>query len=703
MKKVSYLILGSVIIPIAFYSISSIAEVNSNFSPKIQLQGEWTSNDDIYGLGVLLPYTNRSAGVPFLDLRYYRNNKDVSNTSVGVGYRHSLPDQKFIGINSYYDHINTDNKYNQASLGIEYASKAWEARANYYTAISSDKNILNEQYKTVIQDNYLGIKTTNKIEESNDSADLEIGHTLWRNKDSSLKMYAGGFWQERNTQDNNIGIRIKSEYETSAPNWLPKNTGLGFGLYIEHDKEDDLQAGVQLKLNLGATNTFDSPILQQVRRELVMTPDVYSTDIFERATNYNKVQHFSYANTSEDVQTVNQKIASLGDKGVAIISGEVTFDDSLIIGENQTLLGNGSLSIETISGKKADYIQAKPTIITSNSENSSVIKVDSNSKLNGLTTKGGSEGIGSLNDITSNISINNVDISATAGDGIKLNNTNGLSISNSKIHDLNICENNTTCEFSVYSPTNAPNSAVSAVGSSNITIDNVVIDNVTYGIFLASDYNKDTDTYNTTTSNVAINNTSISNSRREGLLLVGNKGVVTNNLTIDNSKQVQDMDLVVLQGSYDVTMNNTNLSGGINGLMIVNSYNLPNFGNNNIAVKNMNINNPSRSGVFINPASKIQLENVTVNNPGIAGLALYGNEWMGGPVENLTLTNFQINEPVENALVLFGPIKNVNGNIETTQTVGSCINQWGMAQYEQEPGNNLTINNNVIAKLEDCK
>ena len=143
----------------------------------------------------------------------------------------------------------------------------------------------------------------------------------------------------------------------------------------------------------------------------------------------------------------------------------------------------------------------------------------------GIMTKGGAEGIGSLNERTNNVSINNVDISATTGDGIKLNNTNGLNIKNSKIHDLNICENNTDCEFAVFSPTKAPNSAVSAIGSQNINIDNVKIDDVTYGIFLASDYDQETSTYKTTTSNVNINNTSISNSRREGLLLVGNDNV----------------------------------------------------------------------------------------------------------------------------------------------------------------------------------
>ncbi len=423
----------------------------------------------------------------------------------------------------------------------------------------------------------------------------------------------------------------------------------------------------------------------------------------------------------EDVHTVNQQIANLGDNGIVLISGNVTFDDSLIIGENQTLLGNRSLQIRPISGnptihRQTIYTRTMPAVITNSSDSSSVIKVGSNTTVSGVITKGGLEGISNLNDSTNNVSIDNVDISGAMGDGIKLDNTDGLSISNSTIHDLSICEDNAACEFSVLLPTMAPNAAVSAVGSRNITIDNVDINSVTYGIFLASDfsandylineYDPDTSTYKTTTSNVTINNTNISNSRREGLLLVGNNDVTTNNLAIDNRQQLQNMDLIVLQGSRDITMNNTNLSGGINGLMIVNSATLPNFNDNNIVIKDMTINAPSRSGVFINPATTISLENVIINNSGIAGLSLlgnkYGNEGLGAAVENITLTNVQVNHPAKGAITFFGLIKNISGDITTTQTETACINQSNLGQLEQDADKTLTINGEVLANLDGC-
>lgn len=49
-------------------------------------------------------------------------------------------------------------------------------------------------------------------------------------------------------------------------------------------------------------------------------------------------------------------------------------------------------------------------------------------------------------------------------------------------------------------------------------------------------------------SNISLDNVTISRSRREGILLVAADTVSMNEVTIDNSQQGRDMDLVVLQG-----------------------------------------------------------------------------------------------------------------------------------------------------------
>ena len=76
------------------------------------------------------------------------------------------------------------------------------------------------------------------------------------------------------------------------------------------------------------------------------------------------------------------------------------------------------------------------------------------------------------------------------------------------------------------------------------------------------------------------------------------------------------------------------------------------------------------------------------------------NGWEG--LQAVTITNLQINNPAENAVVLFGPVKNIRGDINTDQNENACSNLWDMAKFEQGAESTLTINGNKIASLKDC-
>src|SRR5690606_31774591 len=113
-----------------------------------------------------------------------------------------------------------------------------------------------------------------------------------------------------------------------------------------------------------------------------------------------------------------------------------------------------------------------------------VVTMASNSMLSTLSVTGGLAGIGSTG--TAGLTIDRVDVSGTAQDGIRLTRVDGAVIENSAIHDLYICTNNTTCEFAVGDPNRAPFAAISAHGTKNLTVRDTAIDNVTYGIFAGS-------------------------------------------------------------------------------------------------------------------------------------------------------------------------------------------------------------------------
>ncbi|WP_066566544.1 inverse autotransporter beta domain-containing protein [Snodgrassella sp. CFCC 13594] len=702
-----------------FYAFSilflSIQASSHGIQPQLQIQNQWYNGGNTIGAGLMMPYQTKQGNVPYLDVRYYQNNNQAHAASLGLGYRYSLDDTQFVGINAYLDSIKSQGKkhYRQGSIGAEWFSSRWEANANYYFPVSHRTNILNSADLAEIKDQYLGITTVTEHERLGHAMDIELGTTVWQTPKSSGKFYTGAYWQEKENERNNHGVRLRGEWRINKADWLPKNTALGLGIYGGYDREKHTQLGLQLKLNFGPDNTPSQALYKEVNRQLVFNPQQYQTKKFEQANNYGKVAEFQFAaNKTVNVSDLNNAIAELGNKGVALFSGTGVVDNSIIVPDGQTLLGGqGTLQLTTASGKTATYqYAASPAIIHSSSDTNSVVKVGSNTVVDTIVLSGGLSGISNLHTQSHNITLNHLDISKTAGDGIKLDGVDGILVNNTSVHDLSICDNNTACEYAVMSdPNRAPNAAFSSVGSHNIEINHFNAQNVTYGIFVASKINDDGDAYDVVANNIKINDVSITNTRREGLLLVGVDNAQINHYAIDNSERVtnglRDMDLVVLQGSHNVALSDIQLTGGVNGLMIVNSPSLPAYETNDISVVGMTTSNNNNSGIFINPAANIHLENVTINNPATSGLFLYGSdyEFLGGPVKNLTVKNVLVNSPKQSTLTVWGPVQNLDGEIKVTNSNQLCKSmQWMEGSLDQTNGSVFKVNGETINDFSQC-
>lgn len=694
---------------------SSVQAISQGFQPQLQIQNQWYNGGDTVGAGMMMPYQTAKGDVPFIDIRYYQNNEHAHAASIGLGYRYSLNNTQFIGLNGYMDAIESKGKkhYQQGSIGAEWLSPRLEASTNYYFPVSHQSKVLSAHDIAQVKDQYLGITTITEHERLGHAMDVELGTTVWRNPHSSMKLYTGAYWQQRQNQQNNNGARLRGEWRINKASWLPKHTVLGLGAYAGYGHEKHTQLGLTLTLNFGPGNTPSQVPFKEVNRQLVFTPQQYQTHKFERANNYGKVAEFIFqGNQVIDVSELNNAIAGLGNKGVALLSGSAVIDNSIIVPDGQTLLGGqGSLQLTTASGKTATYqYGAPPATIHSNTDTDSVVKVGSNTVLDTITLSGGLSGVGNLHTHSNNITLNHLDISKTAGDGIKLDGVNGILVNNTSVHDLSICDNNTACEYTVIiDPNRAPNAAFSSVGSNNIEINNFNTKNVTYGIFIASKVNDDWSAYDAVANNININHVNVTNTQREGLLLVGVDGAKINHYSIDNSERVthglHDMDLIVLQGNHNVALSDINLTGGVNGLMIVNSPSLPTYETNNISVVGMTTSNNSNSGVFINPASDIHLENVTVNNPATSGLFLYGSdyEFLGGPVKNLTVKNVLVNSPEQSALTVWGPVQNLNGEVKFTNSSQPCNTKQGIeGKLNQTDGSTFKMNGKTINNFDQC-
>ncbi|MBW3245280.1 right-handed parallel beta-helix repeat-containing protein [Epibacterium sp. DP7N7-1] len=310
----------------------------------------------------------------------------------------------------------------------------------------------------------------------------------------------------------------------------------------------------------------------------------------------------------------------------------------------------------------------------------------------------------------SNIAINSASIAAPGENGFELRNIDGFSLQNAHLSDMAICEDNTLCEFSVYNPNSVPNSGVNAIGLTNASFDNIRMDDVTYGFFLASEISTADYDYTITraSTDLSLNDITITNSRREAILAVGVDGLDMTHVTLDNSAQDRDMDLVVIQSSGRVTMENATLSGGINGLMLVDALRLESI-TEDMRFRNITISDTSRAGIFLNPIRNVNFENTTVSNAGTHGIFMLGDSWgyNGGPITDVEFTDVTIDNAATAGVNFYGPATNVSGNVTVLNTPADCsadTGSWSGTALDNDASHTLTINGMVMGTdtLADC-
>lgn len=681
-----------------------------DFRPQAEIEGGFFSGGSAAGGGFFLPFVLDSGNAIFIDTRGMIANESVRQGSIGAGYRFRANDQWVIGAYGYYDYLKSshDNSFSQLSFGLEALSGDLEMRSNFYLPLTGAKTLsaFNAAY---VRDHVLVFQEGK--ERARRGIDAEIGGRLPVFEDGSkvqLKVFGGSYWYGGRNLGDMFGARLRAELTFAGLPGLSEGSTVSLGVTGTYDNEDKLKGAVMARLRIpfgatGSANDAFDPMTQRVERATRIrthagaTGDVEAAQLADSGRNAGRVVTVSSASGNADA--INALIGSAGTDALILADGDLGLDRTLALQNGQTLLGGGgAIGVRGArSGATATFVNhGAATTITGYNPAQDVIAMASGSTVASLAVRGGLAGI-SATDAT-NVTINDVDISRTSHDGIRFARVDGALVQNSRIHDLFICENNTSCEFSVYNPNKAPYAAVSSIGSRDVTVRDTAIDKVTYGVFAGSEFRKVSRTeYElvTGTEKIKLDNVTISNSRREGVLLVAGKDVTLDRVTIDNSKQDRDMDLVVLQGTSNVAINDMRLAGGINGLMLVSSPNLD-VKTTDVNVKGLKIDGTRNAGIFFNPVSGISLENVTVTNAGTYGAYIYGSDYafLGGPVSDIVLKNMTVDRAGRAGLYFSGPAQDIKGNVSVTNTPKDCLldNGWAAGKITQPPGSVLTVN-----------
>lgn len=680
-----------------------------DFRPQAEIEGGFFSGGSAASGGFFLPFVLDSGNAIFIDTRGTIGNDKVRQGSIGAGYRFRANDQWVIGAYGYYDYQKSEhgNSFNQISFGLEALSGDLEMRSNLYLPLSGAKTLsaFNAAY---VRDHVLVFQEGK--ERARRGLDAEIGGRLPvfdEGSDVQLKVFGGTYWYGGKNLGDMFGAKLRAELTFADLPGLSEGSTVSLGVTGTYDNEDKLKGAVMARLRIpfGATpkagDAFD-PMVQRVERSAKIRTHAGATGNVEAAqfvydgTTPGKVINVSAANGN--AASINQLLADAGAGALILVDGNLGLERSLSLGLGQTLLGGGgTLAVRGAnSGATANFVnRGAATTLTGFDPAQDVVTMASLSTVSSVAIRGGRAGIGSTG--TEGLWIDNVDIAKTSHDGIRLTRVVGAEIEDTRIHDLYICENNTQCEFTVYKPNEAPYAAISALGTSSLTIRNTDIDKVTYGIFTGSEIDESDwpPVIANEASRIYLDNVTISNSRREGLLMVAANNVLIENFTIDNSKQDRDMDLVVFQGTSDVEINNMTLKGGINGLMMVSASTLPTT-TTDIVVNGLNIDGTRNAGIFLNPVSDITFNGVNITNAGSYGAFIYGSDYafLGGPVSDIEFNGMKVDKAAKAGLYFMGPSIDVKGDVVTTNTPKDCIADagWTAGSLTQSLGSVLTVN-----------
>ena len=708
-------VLTAPVVAAAVFAVPANAQQLKAFT---EFEGHWQSQEATANVGLMLPFMLDNSTTLFFDIGAAIQEGDVQKGSFGGGYRFSAGSWVG-GLYGYYDYLNSglDNSFHQMSFGAEAIGQIYETRANIYLPIGAGKSV-DGAGAGVIDGGTL--KFREGMERARPGIDAEIGIKvpgISSTGNAELKLFAGSYWYGGKNMDDMFGAKLRAELAFANLPVLPAGSTAHIGLTGTYDNEDRFDGALMARLRIpfGVTETenaepFD-PWTQRVERNSAIRTHVGATGDLEDAiidlNGQMAGKVVSISSASGNTSAINARIASAGTSAVILVDGSIGLDQSLSLASGQTLLGGGgNLALRgASSGAKGSYVnQNAAGVLTGYDPSQDVITMASNSVVSSLSISGGLAGIGSNG--TSNLFIDSVDVTNTAHDGIRLTQVDGATIQNSRIHDLFICENNTACEFAVGNPNVAPYAAISAHGTRNLTVKDTTIDSVTYGIFAGSaiDDSGWPPVVTDLASNISLDNVTISRSRREGILLVAADTVSMNEVTIDNSQQGRDMDLVVLQGTSNVTITDMTLKGGVNGLMLISASTLPDEAKTtNVRVNGLSIEDTNNAGIFFNPVTDISLSNVTIKNAGTYGMFLYGDEWgfLGGPIKDISFDNVVIDDATLAGLYFMGPSENLTGNIRVINTPRDCKSDasWmgGLSgSISQDPGSVLLLNGTAI-------
>jgi hypothetical protein len=432
------------------------------WGPFIDLWGAAGTERNIGETDLFVPLLQDSTSMLFTDIRGRFDDRNSQEGNFGLGVRHMLASGWNLGAYGYYDRLKSalGNDFGQATFGAEALSLNWDARANFYQPIGPRIANLGNTSSTTAALSGTSVEVTTTGTHSQEVAmqgfDGEIG---WRvpvfaaDDTTQLRVYAGGYDFHASGVRSIAGPRGRIDLTIDQVPYLWHRARLELGGEIEHDGPRGTQAFAMLRLRIplevfaSAPPASLTPMERRMEDPIVRDVDVVSetrtqatptiTETATETSGGSPITVLSSASTTG--AALPGAVTTAGANSTVILSGTFNTTAATTLQSGQTVMGAGSVTVKTPSGRTATLTTSAATVTSSNNN---AIVMGNNSTLTGMTindTDTGSTAHGVFVSDVSDATVSNNTINATgsagfSGTGVIIHTSSAVTISGNTIN-----------------------------------------------------------------------------------------------------------------------------------------------------------------------------------------------------------------------------------------------------------------------------
>ncbi|HEY3916656.1 MAG TPA: inverse autotransporter beta domain-containing protein [Stellaceae bacterium] len=412
------------------------------WAPFIDLDGKAGTQRNIGEGDLFIPLLQNSDSMLFADLRGRFDDRSDDEGNFGLGFRHMLGIGWNLGAYGYYDRRSTalGSIFEQATFGAEALSLDWDVRANLYQPVGP--SVRNISTTTTASSTATATSTTTSStaalagtavdvttsflttsstttattaqttqERAQGGFDGEIG---WRvpvfapEALTQLRVYAGGYRFTGNGVGPTEGPRGRLDLTIDQVPYLWNGARLDIGGELQHDTPRGTQAFAEIALRIPLQVFGEKPAELTAIERRMEDPTVRDVDVVAQSHSTTASSTTSSTSTASsslvEIATATSggspitvlssasttgaalpgAVVAAGANSTVLLTGTFSTTATTTLQSGQALIGAGTLTVETPSGRTATLTTPMATVTGNLGFSNHTVTMANNSTLKGL-------------------------------------------------------------------------------------------------------------------------------------------------------------------------------------------------------------------------------------------------------------------------------------------------------------------------------